>query len=51
MFLVQGCSINQFTCTNGPCVPATARCNGVNECFDGSDEFNCGNINKPALML
>ena len=39
----EGCSANQFTCNNGQCVTSTARCNGLNECTDGSDELNCGN--------
>ena len=37
-----GCSSTQFTCSNGQCVPISARCNNVNECTDGSDEQNCG---------
>lgn len=36
-----GCTSAQFTCANGRCVPISARCNGVNECGDNSDEQNC----------
>ena len=44
ILFIEGCSANQFTCNNGHCVPSTARCNGNNECKDGSDESNCGNL-------
>lgn len=32
------CSSNQFTCTNGACIPASFTCDGVSDCMDGSDE-------------
>ncbi|XP_046589799.1 modular serine protease isoform X3 [Neodiprion lecontei] len=35
------CRGNQYTCQNRECVPRNARCNGINECQDGSDENNC----------
>lgn len=31
-----------FLCSNQTCLPATAHCNGVQECPDGADEHNCG---------
>ena len=36
------CGENQLQCTSGECVVQTARCNGRNECQDGSDENGCG---------
>ncbi|KAK3574383.1 hypothetical protein QTP86_006157 [Hemibagrus guttatus] len=32
------CSVEDFTCTNGQCVPARWKCDGEPECLDGSDE-------------
>ena len=31
-----------FQCSNGRCVNATNKCDGLNHCGDGSDEFGCG---------
>lgn len=51
-FLIfKGCSSNQFTCSNGQCVPLTTRCNGRNECSDGSDELKCGNVECTTYQL
>ncbi|CAH1253769.1 LAMA3 [Branchiostoma lanceolatum] len=36
--------INQFGCGNKLCVPYWARCDGVNNCGDNSDEENCGHV-------
>ena len=44
IIIIKGCTAAQFTCSNGQCVPLSARCNNVNECNDGSDEQNCGNV-------
>ncbi|XP_037938714.1 uncharacterized protein LOC119671912 isoform X1 [Teleopsis dalmanni] len=32
------CSLSEFSCTNGRCVPLSKYCNNVNDCGDGSDE-------------
>lgn len=32
------CSVEDFTCANGQCVPARWKCDGEPECLDGSDE-------------
>ena len=37
----RGCSPGLFACANGNCVSQAARCNGVNECGDSSDEAGC----------
>ncbi len=33
--------MDNFNCDNGDCVYMAQRCNGVNDCEDSSDEFNC----------
>ncbi|XP_064092387.1 uncharacterized protein LOC135205555 [Macrobrachium nipponense] len=35
------CTTEEFTCSDGSCVPATARCNLLSDCLDGSDEDRC----------
>lgn len=40
--LYLGCrSFGQYRCSNGQCVSYSFRCNGIRNCFDGSDETNC----------
>lgn len=39
---VRGCLITQqFTCTQGLCVPEDCVCDFTDDCGDGSDEENC----------
>ncbi|XP_072390117.1 basement membrane-specific heparan sulfate proteoglycan core protein isoform X26 [Diabrotica undecimpunctata] len=37
----QKCGINEILCKSGQCVPANARCDGINDCNDASDEEGC----------
>lgn len=36
------CVDDEWQCRNSRCVPAEARCNGTPQCYDKSDEMNCG---------
>lgn len=43
------CQTGEFRCQNGRCVPAGSRgviCNGVNDCWDFSDEMHCGECSQ-----
>ena len=38
---VSACSVDQFSCTNGACLPSDYVCDYENDCGDGSDESWC----------
>ena len=41
--LFQGCQSDEFTCSNGQCIPDNEECDGNSDCNDNSDEHsNCG---------
>ena len=41
LMTLTSCKKSEFACTNGLCLPETARCNSTAECEDSSDEENC----------
>lgn len=40
---LKGCSSSSYKCANGKCVSKiNPECDGIKDCFDGSDELRCG---------
>ena len=42
------CTLDEFACDDGSCVPETEKCNGVSDCADHSDERICYQVRKDA---
>ena len=38
---VKTCKPEEFTCSNGQCIPKGWFCDASEDCIDGSDEQNC----------
>ena len=41
---IEVCPPNQFQCQNGLCIDLNLKCDGLDDCTDGSDEIDCGNF-------
>lgn len=44
------CEPDEFACEDGPCLPASWKCDGHNDCQDSSDEKNCGMWKKVVII-
>jgi len=40
------CKQEDFSCNNGNCISSSLRCDGVDDCDDGSDERHCLKLNN-----
>ena len=40
------CSPDEFTCTDGVCIPSGQRCDLVQNCDDFSDELGCDTVRQ-----
>ena len=40
--MISACNPDEFSCGNGNCIPYKLVCNSMNDCFDMSDENDCG---------
>ncbi|KAI5929752.1 Low-density lipoprotein receptor-related protein 2 [Manis javanica] len=43
---LEPCGSLSFPCDSGGCVPYSYRCDGINDCYDNSDEHQCGTFNN-----
>ena len=51
LYWYTGCTPAQLQCSNGQCIDIALKCDGNQDCGDGSDEINCGGFTIPMLMF
>ena len=42
LFLARNCYSGEWECDSGQCIDEDYRCDGDDDCYDGSDEEGCG---------
>ena len=47
----QECSSDEFTCDNGNCIDQEWKCDGENDCMDGTDEKDCPGRNCDNFII
>ena len=48
---MKSCGVDQFACVDtGGCIPIVWQCDGQDDCYDQSDEGNCGRSTLFVLM-
>ena len=48
---LSSCSVTQFSCASGICIPLNKRCDFKNDCPDKSDEAKCNKVGKVMLKI
>ena len=48
---VAECDGDEWQCVSKQCIPIASRCDVKQDCYDGSDELNCGKINRYHVII